>query len=117
MSSLDRSGRCDRLLCIEPHSLDRRADHLPLRVIAIDDFLDGVMCNRKYLPKILPLIGATSLGKIFSFDVAQLAKELFPAHINSIRSGCWMLLLLANREITRPTLTVHKPSHQHLENR
>lgn len=73
--------------------------------------------DRKHLPKILPLIGATSLDKIFSFDVAQLTKEFFPAHINSIRSGCWMLLLLANREITRPTLTVHKPSHQHPEHR
>jgi len=44
--------------------------------------------DKKYLPKIVPIIGSTPLNQIFPFDIRELAKELFPAHSNGTRNRC-----------------------------
>lgn len=44
--------------------------------------------DKKYLPKIVPIIGSTPLNQIFPFDIRELAKEMFPAHSNGTRNRC-----------------------------
>ncbi|WP_119939156.1 hypothetical protein [Neorhizobium sp. NCHU2750] len=44
--------------------------------------------DKKYLPKILPLIGTKMLTEIFPFDIRELAKELYPTQTNATRNRC-----------------------------
>lgn len=44
--------------------------------------------ENRYLDRILPHIGETPLTAIFPFDVRELAKALYPKHLNSTRNRC-----------------------------